>query len=103
MKIIYAAVVGALLGVSATLLHLLIFPIGLLFALIGSLIGIWALGRSWGHRKFKLIAAAAWIFVIVQGAYMGVGGELLIQGDLAGSLVILLGMLAIVIAVLLPI
>jgi hypothetical protein len=34
---------------------------------------------------------------------MGVGGELLIQGDLAGSLVILLGMLAIVIAVLLPI
>ncbi len=103
MKIIFAAIVGALLGVSATLLHLLLFPIGLACGLIGSILGIWALGRSWGHRKFKLVASATWLFIVVQGATLGVGGELLIQGDLAGSLLVLLGTLAIVTAVLLPI
>ena len=102
MKFFYAALAGALLGASATLLHLLLFPLGLILGLVATVVGIWAIGRTRRLRKFKVIAAAAWLVVVVQGATLGVGGELLIQGDLAGSLLILLGTFALVLAILLP-
>lgn len=103
MKLIYAVVFGALLGASATLLHLLLFPLGLILGLAATVIGIWAIGRTWRLRKYKVLAAGAWLVVVVQGATLGVGGELLIQGDLAGSLLILLGTFALVLAIILPI
>ncbi len=103
MKLIYALVVGALLGASATLLHLLLFPLGLILGLLATVVGIWAVGRTWRLRRYKFLAAIAWLVVVVQGATLGVGGELLIQGDLAGSLLILLGTLALVLAIFLPI
>ena len=103
MKIVIALITGAFLGASATLLHLVIFPAGLIFTLFGSVLGIWSLGRIWRNRKYKFIAALVWLYVVVQGATLGVGGELLIQGDLAGSLIILLGTLTLVLAVLLPV
>lgn len=103
MKYFYAALLGALLGASATLLHLLLFPLGLILGLAATVVGIWAIGRSWRLRKFKTIAAVTWLVVVVQGATLGVGGELLIQGDLAGSLLILLGTFSLVLAVFLPI
>lgn len=103
MKFFYAALYGALLGASATMLHLLLFPLGLILGLIATLVGIWAIGRSWRLRKFKVIAAIAWLVVVVQGATLGVGGELLIQGDLAGSLLVLLGTFTLVSAIFWPI
>ena len=102
MKYFYAALAGALLGASATLLHLSLFPLGLILGLVATVVGIWAIGRTRRLRKFKVIAAADWLVVVVQGATLGVGGELLIQGDLAGSLLILLGTFALVLAILLP-
>jgi hypothetical protein len=103
MKIIYSVLVGALLGASATLLHLLIFPLGLILALGATVVGIWAIGRSWRLKRYKVLAAGAWLVVVVQGATLGVGGELLVQGDLAGSLLLLLGTLSLVLAIFLPI
>jgi len=103
MKIIYSVLVGALLGASATLLHLLIFPLGLILALGATVVGIWAIGRSWRLKKYKVLAAGAWLVVVVQGATLGVGGELLVQGDLVGSLLLLLGTLSLVLAIFLPI
>jgi hypothetical protein len=103
MKFFYAVVVGALLGASATLLHLLFFPVGLILGLVSAVVGIWAIGRTWRLRTYKVLAAGAWLAVVVQGATLGVGGELLIQGDLAGSLLILLGTFALVLAIFLPI
>lgn len=103
MKIIAALFYGALLGASATLLHLLLFPLGLILGLIATLLGIWAIGRSSRLQRYKVLAAASWLFVVVQGATLGVGEELLIQGDLAGSLLLLLGTLTLVIAIFLPI
>ena len=103
MKLIYSVVVGALLGACSTLLHLLLFPLGLVLGLAATVVGIWTVGRTWRLRKFKYLAAIAWLAIVVQGATLGVGGELLIQGDLAGSLLILLGTFALVIAIFLPI
>ena len=103
MKFFYAFLAGALLGASATLLHLLLFPLGLVLGLVAVVVGIWAIGRAWRLRKYKVLAAVAWLVIVVQGATLGVGGELLIQGDLAGSLLILLGTFALVLAIFLPI
>ena len=103
MKIIYSVLVGALLGASATLLHLLKFPLGLILALGATVVGIWTIGRSWRLKNYKVLAAGAWLVVVVQGATLGVGGELLVQGDLAGSLLLLLGTLSLVLAIFLPI
>ena len=103
MKFFYAVLAGVLLGASATLLHLLLFPLGLVLGLVAAVVGIWAIGRAWRLRKYKVLAAVAWLVIVVQGATLGVGGELLIQGDLAGSLLILLGTFALVIAIFLPI
>jgi len=103
MKFIYAALAGVLLGASATLLHLLLFPLGLILGVVATVVGIWAIGRAWRLRKFKVATAGAWLAVVIQGATLGVGGELLIQGDLAGSLLLLLGTFSLVIAVFLPI
>ena len=103
MKYFYAALSGALLGASATLLHLLLFPLGLILGLIANVIGVWAIGRVWRLQRYKFVAAVAWLVVVVQGATVGVGGELLIQGDLAGSLVLLLGTFSLLLAIFLPI
>jgi len=103
MKYFYAALGGALIGASATLLHLLLFPLGLILGLMANVIGIWAIGRVWRLQRYKFVAAVAWLFVVVQGATVGVGGELLIQGDLAGSLVLLLGTFSLLLAIFLPI
>lgn len=103
MKFLISVIFGATLGAIATLLHLSLFPLGLLFALLGMLIGIWAIGRQWRLRRYKFLAAVGWLVVVVQGATLGVGGELLIQGDLAGSLLVLVGTLTLIIAVLIPI
>lgn len=102
MKVVLSIIIGALLGASSTLLHLSLFPLGLIFGLFASLLGIWAIGRKWQKRKYKLISAIAWLAVVVNGATLGVGGELLIQGDLAGSLLILVGTLTLVSAIILP-
>lgn len=102
MKLLFAALSGLLLGASATLLHILIFPLGISIGLVGTVLGIWALGRIYRDRKYKVIAAITWLYVVVQGATLGVGGELLVQGDLAGTLLLLVGTLSLVLAVLLP-
>lgn len=102
MKFIISVIVGAGLGAISTLLHLSLFPFGLTVALIGTLIGIWAIGRQWLLRRYKFIASIAWLLVVVRGATLGVGGELLVQGDLAGSLLILVGTLTLIVSVLLP-
>ena len=45
MKFFYAALTGALLGASATLLHLVFFPLGLILGLVANVAGIWAIGQ----------------------------------------------------------
>lgn len=102
MKILFAALYGILLGASATLLHILLFPLGILIGLAGTVIGIWAVGRNYRDRKYKVIAAIAWLYAVVQAATLGVGGELLVQGDLAGTLLLLGGTFSLVLAVVLP-
>jgi hypothetical protein len=102
MKSLLALVIGLATGVSAILLHLAFPPFGLALAVAGTFTALWALGRYFGSRIYKSLAAAAWFAIFWQGAKYGVGNEILIQGDNLGTAFTFLGTLAIFIAVVLP-
>jgi hypothetical protein len=60
-------------------------------SLIATFTGIWWVGRYYGKKRYKLWALLGWLIVIVRAGSYGVGQELLIQGDNAGSALLLVG------------
>mgnify|MGYP006269270767 FL=1 len=82
---------GAAAGAASILLHLQLPPMGLLLAFIGSATTIWACTQKFSSRSAGFIAAVAWIVVVWRGAITGSGNELLVQGDLLGEVLVLLG------------
>lgn len=99
MKAIYSIFIGAFLGVGSTFLHLVLPPFGFIFAIITSVVGIWTIGRMWGKRYLKAIAACAWVIIVMRAGTPGLSNEILIQGDALGSALINIGFIAIFAAV----
>jgi len=101
MKLVGSFLWGGILGVAAVLLHSAYVPFGIALALIGSGIGIWLIGKAWGMRRYKVLAAIGWSLVTLRGGSPGVGGELLVQGNFAGNALVVGGfaMLALTVAV----
>lgn len=102
MRKLYAIVIGAGLGVGSVFLHASLVPFGLIFVLLATLVGIWSIGRLWGGRTLKILAAAAWTFIVLRAGFPGINDEYLIEGSSVGISLINLGFLALVIAILLP-
>jgi len=102
MKMIYSAALGLLSGIAAVLLHIFYPPFGLVIALLGSAATIWAVGRHYGARSFKLIASIAWGFILWRASSFGVGNELLVQGNSEGSALVFLGLILLFIVTALP-
>jgi hypothetical protein len=99
MKAIYSILFGAFLGIGSIFLHLVLPPFGFIFAIISSIVGIWAIGRTWGKRYLKVIAGCAWVIIVMRGGTPGLSNEILIQGDTLGSALINIGFIAIFAAV----
>ena len=102
MRKIYAIAIGAGLGAGSVFLHASLAPFGMIFVLLSTLVGIWSIGRMWGGRALKTLAAVAWIFVVLRAGFPGVNQEYLIEGTAVGISLINMGFLALVIAILLP-
>ena len=102
MRKLYAIVIGAGLGAGSVFLHSSLVPFGLIFVLLATLVGIWSIGRLWGGRTLKVLAAAAWTFVVLRAGFPGINEEYLIEGSSVGISLINLGFLALVMAILLP-
>jgi hypothetical protein len=102
MKMIYSAALGLLAGIAAVLLHIFYPPFGLVIALLGSAATIWAVGRHYGARSFKLVASIAWGFILWRASSFGVGNELLVQGNSEGSALVFLGLILLFIVTALP-
>lgn len=82
-------------GVAAILLHQSLMPVGVILGVLLSYFSIWYVGRYTGKRIFKLLAAFVWIIVILRAGTYGVGRELLLQGDNAGAVLLVLGLVAV--------
>ena len=102
MRKLYAIVIGAGLGAGSVFLHSSLVPFGLIFVLLATLVGIWSIGRLWGGRTLKVLAAATWTFVVLRAGFPGINEEYLIEGSSVGISLINLGFLALVMAILLP-
>ena len=102
MRKLYAIVIGAGLGAGSVFLHSSLVPFGLIFVLLATLIGVWSIGRLWGGRTLKILAAVAWTFVVLRAGFPGINEEYLIEGSSIGISLINLGFLTLIIAILLP-
>lgn len=102
MRMIYSAALGLLAGIAAVLLHIFYPPVGLVIAILGSASTIWAIGRHYAARSFKLIASIAWALILWRASSFGVGNELLVQGNPEGSALVFLGLVALFIVIALP-
>jgi hypothetical protein len=99
MRLILSFVIGTILGAAAVLLHAAYPPWGSLLSILGSGVGIWLLGRAWGLRRYKFLAALAWCAVFFRAGTLGIGGELLIQGNVMGNALMVGGLLSLIVAI----
>ena len=99
MKFLFSLAFGALIAISATLIHQTLPPLGVIVGIFATYLGIWFIGRQYGKRRYKFYALVAWLVVIARAGSFGAGNELLIQGDNPGSALLMIGFLAGLIAV----
>ena len=102
MKFLGALFAGVASGTAAIFLHHFAPPIGLLVSVAGTFAAIWSLGRLFGKRFYKLIAASSWLAIFWKGASLGVGNEIFIQGDNLGNIFLLASFSALLLAIALP-
>lgn len=102
MKVITSLAWGVTTGAAAVFLHLFLPPIGITLAVVGTATSIWAIGRRYGKRRYKVLATAAWLYIFMRAASFGTGKEIFIQGDLLGNYFLASSFLALTIALLLP-
>ncbi len=102
MRYLYSLILGLALGAGSVFLYSLYPPVGLVLSIVASTLGIWAVGRLWGKRSYRIIAVAAWAFVILRAGFPGINEEYLLQGDSMGISLINFGFIAVVIAILTP-
>jgi len=100
MKFLSSLFFGALVAISATLIHQTLPPLGVAVGIIATYVGIWYMGRRYGKRRYKFYALIAWLIVISKAGSFGAGNELLIQGDNPGSALLMIGSLVGLVAVL---
>jgi len=90
---------GAVIGFLGVILHNSFEPFGIILALLTTGIGINLTGQLFGSQKYKLIAAIAWIAVVLRAGTYGVSHEILIISNLYGNIFLLGGLLVAFIAV----
>ena len=93
MNFLLTVGLGFATAIAATLIHQSIPPFGVILAITSTYIAIWWIGRYLGKKRFKFLALAAWIIVIIRAGPFGAGQELLVQGDNAGSALLFIGFL----------
>lgn len=100
MRFLFSALFGAIVAISATLIHQTLPPAGVAVGIFATYIAIWYVGRRYGKRRYKFYALISWIVIIAKAGTFGAGNELLIQGDNPGSSLLMFGFIAGIIAAL---
>ena len=100
LRVIAALFFGAIIGFIGVVLHNAFQPVGILLALLTTAIGINFAGQLFGARRYKLIAAIAWLAVALRAGTYGMSSEILIISNLYGNIFLLGGLLVAFIAVL---
>jgi hypothetical protein len=102
MRFIAALAIGVASGVAAMFLHHFAPPFGIVIAIAGTFVAIWSVGRSFGKRIYKFVAATSWLAIFWRGASLGVGNELFVQGDRLGNIFLISSVIVLIFAIALP-
>lgn len=102
MKFLSSGLLGALAGALAAISHAALFPFGLVVAVAGSFAVVRLIAIRTSSRAAVLVAALAWIAVVLRASVSGFSGELLVWDSTAGTLFLAGGALAVVVAAVLP-
>ena len=100
MRILFSIFFGAITAIASALIHQTLPPLGVCVAIICTYLAIWWVGRYFGKRRYKLAALVGWTLVIAKAGSFGVGQELLIQGDSQGRSLLMIGFIAVIVALL---
>lgn len=88
MKLIASLIFGVLVGISGTFLHNSYHPLGVLVSLFAVWLGSRLVRNMYQSRSTNLLFALGWFLVIVRGSTLGNGGEILIEANLYGNLLV---------------
>lgn len=102
MRYLYSVLFGSALSVSSVFLYNFYPPFGFILSIPATCLGIWALGRKWGKRSYRFMAAITWAIIVLRAGFPGLNNEYLIQGDTLGLLLINIGFIAIVVSIMTP-
>ena len=97
IRIAIALLFGAGVGVAGTFLHNAYRPVGLVVALTAVALGAYLVREMYRSRLHSLLFALGWIFVIVRASTLGNGGEILIQSNGYGNILVIGGALTLLI------
>ena len=91
---------GAVLGFTGVILHNFVPPLGLITAIVVSVLGINLVGQKFGTRTAKVIALAAWMAVLFRAGIRGTSYELIIYGNAIGNIYLITSVIAVIITAL---
>jgi len=95
MKFLKSVFLGLLVGFSATLLHNIFPPFGLIGAIILTYLGVKVSEQIYIFKRYQIYTSLAWLLVVVRAGSIGFADELLIYGNTSGNVFMIGGFLAI--------
>jgi uncharacterized membrane protein YeaQ/YmgE (transglycosylase-associated protein family) len=98
MKILKSILIGLIVGFSATLLHNVYPPFGLVAALCLTYLGVQASRDLYYARRYQLITTISWLIVVIRAGTPGFSDEILIYGNTNGNIFLIGGFLVLIIA-----
>lgn len=99
---VIALLSGVVLGFTGVVLHNAYPPFGLVAALSVTFFGIKLIGAKSGSRTEKVVAGIGWSGVFISAASTGNSYELLIIGNTIGNIYLIVGFLALLVAIIWP-
>ena len=94
MKFLKSVFLGLLVGFSATLLHNIFPPFGLIGAIILTYLGVKVSEQIFIFKRYQIYTSLAWLLVVVRAGSIGFADELLIHGNTTGNVFMVGGFLA---------
>ena len=100
MKTIFTLLFGVGVGVSGAFLHNGYRPFGIAVSLFAIWLGARLVRNMYRSQVSSLLYAIGWVVVIIRGSTLGNGGEILIEANIYGNLLVFGGVAILVVGLL---
>jgi hypothetical protein len=100
MKTIFAILFGVGVGISGAFLHNGYRPFGVVVSLFAIWLGARLVRKMYRSQLSNFLYATGWVAVIIRGSTLGNGGEILIEANVYGNLLVFGGAAILVVGLL---